>query len=394
MNRPSSIFSWLRVPLVLVLAAGLLLTGCQQEKTIKIGYVTEQTGVEAYIGQATVPALQDYIDEVNAAGGVGGYKLQLVAYDTRSEVTDAVSVTKRLIEQDRVTAVIGPSWSAAAIPMAEIADTNKVPIIATTASNVNVTVDEKGELNPFTFRVCFIDPYQGFALADYAYNELGKRKVAFLTDVASPYSVGIQRYFAEHFVELGGEVVAEEGYQTGDTEFRAQLAKVKDSGADVLVAPAYTYRDAGLIGQQMNALGLTITVMGADGWFVDDLLSMAGKELEGAYLTNGVSTDDPAFAPFNAAFEKKHGVKANIYTYYTLDAMYAIKYALDQAVQKVGSPDPVAVRDALENMKDVQVFTSKMTMEPDTHNPHNKPILIMTIKDSKWEIVKTFIPGQ
>jgi branched-chain amino acid transport system substrate-binding protein len=181
-------------------------------------------------------------------------------------------------------------------------------------------------------------PYQGFALADYAYNELGKRKVAFLTDVASPYSVGIQRYFAEHFVELGGEVVAEEGYQTGDTEFRAQLAKVKDSGADVLVAPAYTYRDAGLIGQQMNALGLTITVMGADGWFVDDLLSMAGKELEGAYLTNGVSTDDPAFAPFNTAFEKKHGVKANIYTYYTLDAMYAIKYALDQAVQKVGSP--------------------------------------------------------
>ncbi len=394
MNRPSSIFSWLRVPLVLVLTAGLLLTGCQQEKTIKIGYVTEQTGVEAYIGQATIPALQDYIEEVNAAGGVGGYKLQLVAYDTRSEVTDAVSVTKRLIEQDRVTAVIGPSWSAAAIPMAEIADANKVPIIATTASNVNVTVDEKGNLNPFMFRVCFIDPYQGFALADYAYNELGKRKVAFLTDVASPYSVGIQRYFAEHFVELGGEVVAEEGYQTGDTEFRAQLAKVKDSGADVLVAPAYTYRDAGLIGQQMNALGLTVTVMGADGWFVDDLLAMAGKELEGAYLTNGVSTDDPAFAPFNAAFEKKHGVKANIYTYYTLDAMHAIKYALEQSIQKVGKPDPVAVRDALENMKDVQVFTSKMTMEPDTHNPHNKPILIMTIKDSKWEIVKTFIPGQ
>lgn len=378
--------------LILLLSS---LSGCGGGgKVIKIGFITEQTGVESYIGQAAIPALQDHVDEVNAAGGIGGYKLQLISYDTRSEVTDAVSVGKRLIEQDKVIAVIGPSWSAAAIPLAEIADAGKTPVIGTTASNVNVTVAEDGTLHPYMFRVCFIDPYQGFALAEFAYKELGKRQVAFLTDIASPYSVGIQQFFSEHFVELGGTVVAEEGYQTGDTEFRAQLAKIKDSGADLLMMPAYTYRDPGLAAQQGKALGINITMMGADGWFVDDLLPMAGGELEGAYLTTGVSSDSPEFAEYNKAFEAKHKVKPNIYQYYSIDALYAIEWAIRELIAQGKEPTPTGVRDMLETMTDVQLFTSKVTMEPDTHNPHNKPILIMTIKDSKWSIVKTFIPGQ
>jgi branched-chain amino acid transport system substrate-binding protein len=385
---------WFGLLMVLILLSTMLLSGCSQEKVIKIGFATEQTGVESYIGQAAIPMLQDHIDKINADGGIGGYKLQLISYDTRSEVTDAVAVTKRLVEQDRVVAVIGPSWSAAAIPIAEIADNGKVPVIGTTASNINVTVDEAGNLNPYMFRMCFIDPYQGFALAEFAYKELGLRKVAFLTDVASPYSVGIEQFFTEHFVELGGEVVATEGYQTGDTEFRAQLAKIKDSGADLLMMPAYTYRDPGLAAQQMKALNMQMTMMGADGWFVDELLPMAGKELEGAYLTTGVSTDSPEFAAFNEEFEKKHNVKPNIYAYYSLDALMSIEYALRQIADKGGEFTPTAVRDELENMKDVQLFTSKVTMEPDTHNPHNKPILIMKIVDSAWSIVKTFVPGQ
>ncbi len=385
---------WFGAVLILVLLSTTLLTGCSQEKVIKIGFATEQTGVESYIGQAAVPALQDEIEKINNEGGIGGYKLQLIVYDTRSEVTDAVSVAKRLIEQDRVVAVIGPSWSAAAIPMAEIADAGKVPVIGTTASNINVTVDESGKLHPYMFRMCFIDPYQGFALAEFAYKELGKRNVAFLTDVASPYSVGIQKFFEEQFVSLGGKVVAQEGYQTGDTEFRAQLAKIKDSGADLLMMPAYTYRDPGLAAQQGKALGLQMTFMGADGWFVDDLLPMAGKELEGAYLTTGVSTDSPDFVEYNKAFEAKHNVKPNIYHYYSLDALRAIEWALRQLVADGKEPTATGVRDKLETMTDVQLFTSKVTMEPDTHNPHNKPILIMQIRDSKWNIIKTFTPGE
>ena len=132
-------------------------------------------------------------------------------------------------------------------------------------------------------------------------------------------------------------------------------------------------------------------MMGGDGVFVPELLEMAGPQLEGAIVTTGVTTDAPEFAEFNKAFEAKHGVQANIYTYYGLDALMAIEYAIGEAAKK-GEVTPTAVRDALETMKDVQLFTSKVTMEPDTHNPHNKPLLIMTIKDSKWELTETFQP--
>jgi len=377
--------------LVFLLLMTSLLTGCSQEKVLKIGYITEQTGVDAYVGTASVPALEDYIAKINDAGGIGGYKLQLVVYDTRSEVPDAVTVIKRLFDQDKAVAVIGPSWSAAGVPIADIADAAKVPVIATTASNVNVTVSESGQLHPYMFRVCFIDPYQGYAQSDFAYNKLGLRKAALLTDIASPYTVGLHQFFEKHFIELGGQIVAKEGYTQGDSEFRAQLAKIKDSGADLLVVDAYTYKDVGLVAQQAEALGLKIQIMAGDGVFVPDLLDMAGPQLEGAFVTTGVSESSPEFATFNAEFEKKHSIKANIYTYYGLDALMAIEYGIREAVKK-GDPTPTAIRDAIETMKDVPLFTSTVTMEPDTHNPHNKPLLIMSITGGQWKLVETFTP--
>ncbi len=377
--------------LVFLLLMTSLLTGCAQEKVLKIGYITEQTGVDAYVGTASVPALEDYIAKINDAGGIGGYKLQLVVYDTRSEVPDAVTVIKRLFDQDKAVAVIGPSWSAAGVPIADIADAAKVPVIATTASNVNVTVSESGQLHPYMFRVCFIDPYQGYAQSDFAYNKLGLRKAALLTDIASPYTVGLHQFFEKHFIELGGQIVAKEGYTQGDSEFRAQLAKIKDSGADLLVVDAYTYKDVGLVAQQAEALGLKIQIMAGDGVFVPDLLDMAGPQLEGAFVTTGVSESSPEFATFNTEFEKKHSIKANIYTYYGLDALMAIEYGIREAVKK-GDPTPTAIRDAIETMKDVPLFTSTVTMESDTHNPHNKPLLIMSITGGQWKLVETFTP--
>jgi branched-chain amino acid transport system substrate-binding protein len=393
MNKASKLSTkWLALLMIVPMLLSGLLSGCQSSKTLNIGYIIEQTGQDAYDGTASVPALQDEVAKTNAAGGIGGYKLNLIVYDTRSQVTDAVAVTKRLIDQDKAVAIVGPTWSAAGIPIADIADASQVPIVATTASNVNVTVSEAGKLHPYMFRVCFIDPYQGYAQADFAYNKLNKRKAALLTDVASPYTVGIHGFFEKHFVELGGQVVDKEGYNGGDTEFRAQLAKIKDSGADLLVADAYTYKDVGLISQQADALGLKITIFSGDGVFVPDLLTMSGPQLEGDYVTTGVSETSPQFAPFNADYLKKHpGVNANVYTYYGLDALMAIEYGITQAV-KTGAPTPTAIRDAIEHMTDVQLFTSKVTMEPDTHNPHNKPLLVEQIKNSQWVEVETFQP--
>jgi len=377
---------------VLALAALAMLSACGSSKTVKIGFCAQLTGADSYVGQAAKLALEDRIKELNAAGGIAGNQVQLISYDTRSEPAEAIVATKRLIEQDKVVAVIGPEWSAAAIPLGPISEAAKTPIVTTTASNINVTVDENGKLQPYMFRTCFIDPYQGYALADFAYKELGKRKAAFITDVTAAYSKGIEQYFTAQFEKLGGKVVDTEGYQSNDTEFRAQVSKVAKSGLDLLVVPTATYRDIGLIAKQAAALGLKVQFLGGDGWVADELLGIAGKELEGAYLSSGVSTESPEFQDYNAKFEKAHNAKMTVYGYYALDALYALEYAIKTSVEKTKKVDRVAVRDALETMKDAPGFTSKLTMEPTTHNPHNKPVVIMTIKDSKWQIVKTYTP--
>jgi len=146
--------------LMLVLLLSSLLGGCSGAKTIKIGFIAQMTGPDSYIGQAAKLALEDRIAEINANGGIGGNKVEMITYDSRSEVPDAVAAAKRLMDQDRVAAIIGPEWSGAAIPIAAIADTSKTPVIGTTASNIKVTVDDNNNVHPFMFRVCFIDPYQ------------------------------------------------------------------------------------------------------------------------------------------------------------------------------------------------------------------------------------------
>ncbi len=375
--------------LMLLLVLCPALAGCSASNVIKIGVLSISSGPDAYVGQASELALQDRVAEVNAAGGINGRKLELVIYDTRGEVTEAVAAARRLIEQDKVTAIIGPSWSGAAIPVAAIADAAQVPVVATTASNVLVTVDENGAVRPYMFRVCFIDPYQGYALADFAARELGKKQAAFITDISSPYSVGIQQYFGAQFTALGGQIVAEEGYQANETEFRPQLTKVAASGADVLLVPSATYRDIALVAKQAAGLGLQIQYLGVDGWMADELLAMSGPELEGAYLASGVSTEAPEFQAYNAAFLAKHNVKASVYAYYSLDALMALEYAIRQTGAEVSGP---AIRAALEGMCDVPVFTSSLTMEPDTHNPHNKPVVILQIQNSQWVNVKTYEP--
>lgn len=382
-----------RAATLMCVAVGLASAGCgNSSKEIKIGLDVQLTGASSYVGQPSKLALEDRVKEINDAGGIEGYKLKLITYDSRSDATESITAAKRLIEQDKVVAVIGPEWSAAAIPLGPISTAAKTPIITTTASNVKVTVDDNGKVQPYMFRTCFIDPYQGFALADFAYKELGKRKAGFITDVTSAYSKGIEQYFTQQFTALGGKVVASEGYQFGDTEYRPQISKIATSGLDVLVVPTATYADIGLIAKQASALGLKAQYLGVDGWVADELLTMAGKELEGAYLSSGLSTESPEFQAYNDKFFKIHNTKMTLYGYYALDAMYALEYALKTSIQATHKVDRTAVRDALENMKDVPVFTSKLTIEPGTHNPHNKPVVIMSIKDSKWQIVKTYAP--
>jgi branched-chain amino acid transport system substrate-binding protein len=362
--------------------------------TLNIGHVITLTGSDAYIGPGAIPSVEDEAAKINAAGGINGYMLKIISYDGQSLPAECVAVTKRLIDQDKCVAIIGPTFSGAGIPMAKIADESKVPIIATTATNVNVTVDQSGKLHPYMFRVCFIDPYQGTALADYCFNKLGKRRAAFLTDVASPYTVALHQFFRERFEKLGGKVVLDEGYNKGDQEFRAQLAKVKSAKADVLVSCADNYKDPGLMAKQAKALNLNIQMIGGDGWMVEEILPYAAKELDGAFFTCVASVNDPAFAKYNSEFKQKHpGKEANIWGYLGVDALRIIANGIKVATAGGANLDQGKLRDAIEATRELPVFTaSKFTFDKTNHNPLNKPVLLLQIKDGQFKILESYAP--
>lgn len=372
-------------------SAGSDLPGITADKTIKIGFVGFLSGGDAYLGQGAKMALEDYIEELNANGGILGKKVELIPYDIGMDPnTETANACNRLIQQDKVVAIIGPESTEQAMVAVPIVNEGKVPMIVTTASNPLVTVAEDGSLNPYMFRMCFTDPYQGTALANFAYNDLGLKNTAFLGDVTNIYCEGIQNCYRDEFTKIGGKIVAEEGMMQTDVDFRAQLTTIAETGADSILLATGSYKVVSFVAKQARQLGLDdITLLGVDGWYASELLDLAGDELEGSFMTNMVSDDDPMFAEYIEKFTAKHpGTTPNVYAYYALDAFMSVEWAIKEA----GVANSVAIAEKLGTMKDVPVFTGNLTIEADTHNPHNKTVSIIEITDSQFKTYKLYTP--
>jgi branched-chain amino acid transport system substrate-binding protein len=265
-----------------------------------------------------------------------------------------------------------------------------VPFIATSATNEKVTVAENGTLNQYAFRVCFIDSYQGTAAANYAYAE-GIRKVGMIETLGNPYSQNICNFFTEQFEALGGTIVERIGIQDQDVEFRAQLTNFGTLGIDALFFPSGTYKVPALAANQAADLNLKFRFIYTDGVYDDTLLEVAGPNIEDAIMTNYLFGDDPAYDGFRDAYNAKHKeYSANIFVYLAYDAVELLKYA----VEKSKSLDSVKIRDALENAKDVELFTDKhFSVDPATHNPLNKMVAIIGVKDGKFALIRNYYPG-
>lgn len=364
-----------------------------KKETIKIGYIASLTGSGAYTDMAPLYAYEDYIEELNAKGGLLGHPVELVAYDnTRDPLTESVTAVNKMIQQDNVIAVLGPTSSRAALTIVSLCNENKTPCISISATNEKVTVNEAtGEVEPYMFRVCFIDSYQGTALGNFASTDLGLTKVATLGRIDDAYAQGIIGYFEEAFEAGGGEVVESMGYQTGDVEFRAQISLAAQKGAEAIMVPATEYKDACLMGEQAKELGLEFVWLFPDGVYASELVEVGGEFLEGAFVCTGLFDDDPAYAEYRDAFNEKHassGYTCNIYAYYALDTIEFLVWAVEQA----GSFDGEAIQKQLENAKDVPVFTDTLTVDPATHNPVNKTISLLQIVDSQYTLYKAFKP--
>ena len=359
---------------------------------VKIGFVTYLAGDQAYVGQAAKLALEDYVTELNENGGLLGKQVKLITYDySKDPATEAVNATNKLIQQDGVIAILGPSGSQSAIPMIPVVTAAKIPVIATSASIEAVTIDPNtGKLNEWMFRVCFVDSYQGKALANFAITEAGISKVASLGAIGDPYTESLTKIFEDEFTAKGGEMVKKLNYQNKDVEFRAQLTEAHKAGAEAILALSSYYKDVVLMAQQSRDLGYDFKFLIGDGCYSPELVELAGDELEGSYMISGVSEDDPALKEYSVEFEKKYpGQTANVYVAYSLDAMMLLEYAINKA----GSFDTEAIRTALENAQGVKLFSDdNFTVDKETHNPLNKTVSVLKITDGQYTLYKKYKP--
>ena len=376
----------------LLAAAGVvavaLSAACGGEKAAdsqgsKVGFFGALTGPTATFALSGRNGALLAIDEVNGAGGVLGRPLTLVAEDDRGEASEAASAVSKLITRDHVVALIGEQASSRTIAAAPIAQSYGVPMISPTSTNAEVT--RKGD---YIFRACFIDAYQGKVLAAFARKNLRAQTAAILTDSRSDYSVGLADAFRGAFTAAGGRIVAEAKYSEGDSDFSAQLTSIRPLAPDVLFVPGY-YTDAGLIARQTRSLGLKATLLGADGWDSPKLVEIGGEAMEGAYLSNHYSVDDPAPAVrrFVEAYKKKYGAEPDSIAASSYDAMRL----LADAITRAGSTEGRRIRDALASTKDFEGVTGRITMDAD-RNPI-KPAVVLRVEGGRFHFADSVAPG-
>jgi branched-chain amino acid transport system substrate-binding protein len=373
-----------------LLAAALFLAGCNQPSggsaangnVIKVGEFASLTGSEATFGQSSHNGTALAVEDLNAAGGVLGKKIELLTEDDQSLAGQAATAVRKLISRDGVMAILGEVASSRSLEAAPICQEDKIPMISPASTNPRVT-----EVGDYIFRVCFIDPFQGTVMADFARKTLKLKAVAVLTEVSSDYSVGLAKFFKQHFVAGGGTIAAEQNYSHGDKDFSAQLTAIKAANPDGIFVPGY-YTEVGLIARQARQLGLTVPIFGGDGWESASLISIGGSALEGCYFSTHFSPDDtaPAVQRFVKEYEAKYRE--------TPDAMAALGYdsamILADAIKRAGTTDGPKVRDALAATKDFPGVTGNITI--DAHRNASKPAVILKIENGKFHYVETIAP--
>lgn len=366
-----------------------LFAGCgggekKDANTIPVGANFEITGNVANYGNATYEGLVLAIEEVNAAGGVNGKKIDLIKADSKSEASEAANAATKLISDDHVKVLVGPATTGSVLAEIQIATDNKVPIIAPCATSPKVTV-ENGEVKPYVFRSCIIDPLQGDVMATFASKTLAAKTAVVYVDSSSDYSKSLGAVFKEKFEAAGGKVVMEEAFLQKDQDFKATLTKIRGANADVIFVPAY-YEEVGKIVKQARELGVNSVMLGTDGWDDQKVVDIAGAAaLNNTYFSSHYSETDKDVQPFIEAYKKKYNHMPNVFAALGYDAGKMLIDAI-----KRGGDDSEKIAKALAETKDLQVGTGKVTMDKD-HNPI-KSVVILEMKDGEKVLKEKLTP--
>ena len=367
----------------LVAALSLLLASLgQAAEPIKLGFFMSMTGRDASFGETSVRGAQLAVEEINAAGGVLGRPLELVVADNRSLAGESATAVKKLINRDKVVALIGECASSRSLEAAPVAQTAGVPMVTPASTNPRVT-----EAGNCIFRVCFADPFQGDVLATFAYRRLGLRRAALLVDNSAPYAFGLAEAFQRTFVALGGAIVVRQQYTGGEKDFRAQLTTIRAATPDLLFLPSY-YVDAGLVAKQSRELGLSWPLLGGDGYEAPQFLEIGGAALNGTYYSTHYSAEnqDPAVQAFIARFRQRHGLLPNGLAALTYDAVRLVA----DAITRARSTEHAAIRTALAATKDFASVTGRTTINAERDAV--KEAVIMAVRDGRIVFVETVRP--
>ncbi len=370
--------------------AGLVLTGCGGSggDTIKVGEFASLTGKEATFGQSSHEGTMLAIEEINAGGGVLGKKLELLTEDDLSKAGEPATVVNKLISRDGVVAILGEVASSRSLEAAPICQQNKIPMVSPSSTNPKVT-----ETGDYIFRVCFIDPFQGTVMANFATKTLKAKKVAVFTDVKSDYSKGLAKYFKEGFIKAGGQISAELDFNGGDKDFKAQLTAIKSSNPDGVFVPGY-YTDAALICIQAKQLGLNVPFFGGDGWESEDLVKLGKEAVEGTYISTHAAPDspDPRVKNFVEGYRKRW--KNQDGSPKTPDSLAMLGYdsamILADAMKRAGSTEGPKVRDALAATKNFAAVTGSISIN--AQRDATKSAVILQVKGGKFHYVETINP--
>jgi branched-chain amino acid transport system substrate-binding protein len=353
-----------------------------ESDTIVLGEVGSLTGSEAAFGISTRNGIELALEEANAKGGVKGKKVKVIVYDDSSKPDEAAVAAARLISQDKVVAILGEVASSNSLAMAPRAQEAKVPMVSPSSTNPKVTM-----VGDYIFRVCFIDPFQGFVMAKYAHETLKYSNVAILTDKKSAYSEGLTEVFQRKFTEMGGKIIGVEAYAKGDTDFRAQLTNLKKLKPQGLYIPGY-YQDVALIAEQAKELGIKTTMMGGDGWDSDKLFELGGSAVDGSFVSNHYSAEDPTprVQEFIARYKAKFGTVPDSLAALAYDAANVVMEAIKRAPDMSGP----ALRDAIAATKEFPGVAGTITLD-ENRNPV-KAAVVLKVDGGKFHYVSTVNP--
>lgn len=373
--RQLAVFSFLALTLVFVSCSA-------KEDTIRVGVFNSLTGGTATFGISSTQGIQMAADEWNARGGLLGKKIELIVEDDQSKPDEAALAVTKLINQNRVVGILGEVASSRTLAGAPIAQKAGIPLITPASTNPKVT-----QVGDFIFRVCYVDSFQGVVCARFATQKLGLKRLAILKDIKNDYSVGLADYFKQNVPSLGAEIVSEQSYSEGDTDFRAQITAMKGANPDGIFIPGY-YTEAGLIAKQVREQNITAVLIGGDGWDSPRTPEIGGDAVEGAFFCNHYSADDTSqlVQTFVSRYKERHG--------YVPDAMAPLSYdaanLLFASIQKAGTADGRAVRDALAQTADFPGICGNVTI--DAERNARKSAVMIQISGGKFTVYDVIQP--